>query len=78
MEKMNVGIYIFPHMTMLDGYGPLQILSFVEEFNTFTFSKTNDPIPSDCGSDLIPNFGFSNCPPIDVLVVAGGGQQFHR
>jgi len=73
MKKLNVGIYIFPHMTMMDGYGPLQILSFVEEFNTFTFSKTGESFPSDCGAMLVPNYGFGDCPPIDILVVAGGG-----
>ena len=36
---MNVGIYIFEDMTMLDGYAPLQMLAFVEQFNTFTFAK---------------------------------------
>jgi transcriptional regulator GlxA family with amidase domain len=73
MKKLNVGIYIFPDMTMMDGYGPLQILSFADELNTFTFSKTSDPIPSDCGAMLMPNYGFADVPPIDVLVVSGGG-----
>jgi cyclohexyl-isocyanide hydratase len=78
MNKLNVGIYPFPHMTMMDGYGPLQILAFVEQFNTLTFSKTGEPLPSDCGAILVPTYGFSDCPPIDIppidiLVVAGGG-----
>ena len=42
--QMNVGIYIFEDMTMLDGYAPLQMLSFVEQFNTFTLAKTEQPV----------------------------------
>ena len=70
---LNVGIYIFENMTMLDGYAPLQILSFVEQFNTFTFSKAGTPVKSDCGALLTPDYGFDSCPEIDILVMPGGG-----
>jgi cyclohexyl-isocyanide hydratase len=72
-QPLNVGIYIFENMTMLDGYAPLQIFSFVEQFNTFTFAKEGDPVMSDCGALLTPNYGFDNCPGIDILVIPGGG-----
>lgn len=70
---LNVGIYLFENMTMLDGYAPLQIFSFVEQFNTFTFSKTGIPVKSDSGALLTPDYGFDSCPAIDILVVPGGG-----
>ncbi len=72
-EQLNVGIYIFENMTMLDGYAPLQILSFAEQFNTFTFSKEGVPVKSDSGALLTPDYGFDSCPEIDILVVPGGG-----
>lgn len=71
--QMNVGILIFEDMTMLDGYAPLQMFAFVEQFNTFTFAREKPPLRSDCGAMLTPDYGFGDCPPIDVLVVPGGG-----
>lgn len=72
-EKLNVGIFIFDNMTMLDGYAPLQVLAFVEEFNTFTFAETSTPLRADCGALLTPEYDFDACPPLDILVVPGGG-----
>jgi cyclohexyl-isocyanide hydratase len=46
---------------------------FYIEFFPKAFSKNGEPLPSDCGATLVPNYGFDNCPPIDILVVAGGG-----
>ncbi|KXO07982.1 ThiJ/PfpI family protein [Moritella sp. JT01] len=69
--NLNVGIFLYPNMTMLDAYGPLQVLALVPELNTFTFAKTFGPLPCDAKIDLLPNYGFSNCPPIDILIVPG-------
>ena len=71
--QMNVGILIFEDMTMLDGYAPLQMLAFVEQFNTFTFAREKQPLRSDCGAMLTPDYSFADCPPIDILIVPGGG-----
>lgn len=71
--QLNVGILIFEDMTMLDGYAPLQMLAFVEQFNTFTFAREKQVVRSDCGAMLTPDYGFADCPAIDVLVVPGGG-----
>ena len=73
---MNVGIYIFEGMTMLDGYAPLQVLSFVEQFNTFTFSTKGVAVKSDCGALLTPDYGLDDCPDLDILVMPGGGDVF--
>jgi cyclohexyl-isocyanide hydratase len=71
-EKLNIGIFLFPSMTMLDAYGPLQVLAVCQLFNTFTFAKSSEPLPSDANVALLPNYGFSDCPRIDVLIVPGG------
>ena len=75
-QPLNVGIYLFDSMTMLDGYAPLQILSFVESFNTFTFAKEKKLLKSDCGALLSPDYDFDSCPPLDIIVVPGGGDVF--
>ncbi|MEM7469167.1 MAG: DJ-1/PfpI family protein [Pseudomonadota bacterium] len=73
MTKKKVGIYIFENMTMMDAYAPLQFFALVEEMEAFTFAKTNEPLMCDAGALLTPHYGFDDCPDIDVLVVAGGG-----
>ncbi len=70
---LNVGVYIFDNMTMLDGYGPLQVLSMVDQFNCFTFARTTDAVVCDSGVPLVPQFGLGDCPELDILVMPGGG-----
>ncbi len=72
-ERLNVGIYLFENMTMLDGYAPLQILSFVPQFQTFTFASEKKLLRSDCGALLTPDYDFASCPPLDLLIVPGAG-----
>ncbi len=78
MSKLRVGIYLFENMTMMDAYAPLQMFAFVDAFETFTFAKTREAFPSDCGALLTPHYGFEDCPDIDVLVVPGGGNTLQQ
>lgn len=70
---LNVGILLFDDMTMLDGFGPLQVFAFVPQFRAFTFARELTPVLSDCGARLTPDYDFESCPPLDILVVPGGG-----
>ncbi len=72
-EKKRVGIYLFEDMTMIDGYAPLQFFALAPDIEAFTFAKTTDPVMSDANALLTPNYGFADCPEIDILVVPGGG-----
>lgn len=71
-ELKKVGIYIFENMTMIDGYAPLQFFALTPGIEVFTFAKTTEPLLCDAGVYLTPQYGFDNCPDIDVLVVPGG------
>jgi cyclohexyl-isocyanide hydratase len=71
MSKLNVGVFIYPKVTMLDAYAPHQIFSYVEQFNMFIFAKTKEPLLSDSGAILTANYSFDDCPDIDILVIAG-------
>jgi cyclohexyl-isocyanide hydratase len=71
MTRLNVGIFIYPKITMLDAYAPHQVFSYVEQFHAFLFAKTTAPLVSDSGAILTANHGFDDCPPIDILVVPG-------
>lgn len=71
-KPMNVGIYLFENLTMLDAYAPLQMFSFVDQFNTFTFADEKQPVLADCGAILTPDYDLASCPDIDILMVPGG------
>mgnify|MGYP000623574253 CR=1 FL=1 len=70
---MNVGILLFDNMTMVDAYGPLQVLAFMPQMRTFTFAHRAAPVLSDSGARLTPDYDFASCPALDILVVPGGG-----
>lgn len=69
----NVGIYIWPNMTMMDALGPHQILGFMPELNVYTFAKSTEPLLTDTKMKLVADYAFSDCPQPDILIVAGGG-----
>lgn len=70
---LNVGVLLSDNMIMLDGFGPLPVFSFVPQFHAFTFARESAPVLSDCGARLSPAHDFDSCPPLDVLLVTGGG-----
>ena len=58
MKQLNVGVFIYPNVTMLDAYAPHQIFSYVEQFNTFIFARNKEPLVSDSNTILTANYGF--------------------
>lgn len=68
----TIGFYLWNDMTMLDVLGPHQTLGLVPGIKTFTFARTN-PVVSDTGIRIIPDYGLADAPQADVLLVGGGG-----
>lgn len=82
----NIGILIFDDVEVLDFAGPYEVFSrtrlqpglasrLTEEsapFKVFTVAKSLDPVVAIGSLEVIPQYQFSNCPPIDLLVVPGG------
>ncbi|NOH98978.1 DJ-1/PfpI family protein [Vibrio sp. 99-70-13A1] len=78
MKKKKIGIFLYPNMTMLDAYAPLQFLALTAGIEVFTFAKLNQPVPTDAGVDIIPNYSFESCPSMDVLMVPGGSNPLEQ
>jgi transcriptional regulator GlxA family with amidase domain len=86
MDRWNVGILIFDDVELLDFTGPFEVFSRTrlrsgpdsrrsEEsapFRVFTVAKTTASIATTGGLRVIPQLGFADAPPIDLLVVPGG------
>lgn len=67
----RIGIYIYPNMTMLDCLGPHQTLGLCPGLEVFTFARTTDPLVTDTGLTITPDYGFDDIPPCEVLLVGG-------
>ena len=72
MSAFSIGFVIFPHLTQLDFTGPLQVLARLPESATHIVAKSSDPVPSDCGLNLLPTCAFASCPSLDLICVPGG------
>jgi cyclohexyl-isocyanide hydratase len=73
MLLFNIGFVIFPNLTQLDFTGPLQVLSRLPQSTIHIVAKSREPVPSDCGLNLLPTHTFADCPPLDLICVPGGG-----
>ena len=86
MERISVGILIFPLVEVLDFAGPFEVFSRTrldpgvesrrsEEsapFRVFTVAKSREPVNATGGLVVVPGHGFADAPRIDLLVVPGG------
>jgi cyclohexyl-isocyanide hydratase len=72
VSDFKIGFVIFPDLTQLDFTGPLQVLARLPQSVTHIIAKSQAPVPSDCGLSLVPTHTFANCPPLDLICVAGG------
>jgi transcriptional regulator GlxA family with amidase domain len=81
---MNVGIFIFDDIEVLDLGGPFEVFSVATRvkarlepasprpFNVFTIGETTAPIHARGGLIITPTFSFTDHPPIDLLIIPGG------
>ena len=76
---MNVGIYIYDEAEVLDFSGPFEVFSTATRmhedegpFTVFLVGETGGTVGARAGYQVIPDYGFHDCPEIDVLIVVGG------
>lgn len=86
MDRISVGILIFDDVEVLDFAGPFEVFSRTRlepgpearrsddsaPFRVFTVARTPAPVRATGGLGVVPDHGFGDAPPIDVLVVPGG------
>lgn len=86
-KKRNVGIVLFDDAEVLDFAGPFEVFAISSELNNhelfqvFTVGETLNPISAVNGLSVNPTYDFTNCPPIDILIISGGSgtrQQMHN
>ena len=71
--RFRSGMLVFPNLTQLDLTGPYEVLARVPGAETLLLWKTLDPVRSEHGLTILPMATFDSCPPLDLLLVPGGG-----
>ncbi|QCO14437.1 DJ-1/PfpI family protein [Azospirillum brasilense] len=69
----SFGLLLFPNVTQLDLTGPYEVLARVPGAQVHLLWKTLDPVRSDTGLTILPTNTFAEAPPLDLLLVPGGG-----
>ncbi|TWA73537.1 cyclohexyl-isocyanide hydratase [Azospirillum brasilense] len=69
----SFGLLLFPNVTQLDLTGPYEVLARVPGAQVHLLWKTLDPVRSDTGLTILPTATLSDAPPLDLLLVPGGG-----
>jgi transcriptional regulator GlxA family with amidase domain len=86
VDKTAVGILLFDDVEVLDFAGPYEVFSRTRltpgvesrrtedsaPFRVFTVAAGADPVTATGGLRVLPDFGISAAPSIDLLVVPGG------
>ena len=71
----NIGMLVFPGMTVLDLIGPQQFFAVAPGRTTHLLWKTQEPVVSDTGVPILPTATFEDAPEeLEILFVPGGFQ----
>jgi transcriptional regulator GlxA family with amidase domain len=74
---MNFGFLIFPDLEELDLVGPWEIIRYWSKIaqgpeNCLMISEKAGPVICNKGMSINPQITFTECPPLDYLLVPGG------
>lgn len=83
-RTLEVGILLFPEIEILDFAGPYEVFSVASRiadrgrllahppFNVQTIAAERRPVRAHHGLVVVPDAGFADQPPCDLLIVPGG------
>jgi cyclohexyl-isocyanide hydratase len=75
----TVGIVLYPGFDILDVAGPHEVFGFFDgavigrTVKVATVAQTKAALPTSGVLQVLPEYDFGDCPPIDLLFVPGGG-----
>ncbi len=72
-KQRTIGAVLFPKFELLDVFGPLEAFGMLpEHFKLTTVAGKAGPVPSAQEPSGIADWGFGNCPHLDLILVPGG------
>lgn len=71
--QLTLGAIFYPDFELLDVYGPLEMFGNVgPELGIVTVAQAAGPVRSAQGPSALAEFGFEDCPELDLLLLPGG------
>jgi putative intracellular protease/amidase len=68
-----LGAVLYEGFELLDLYGPLEMFGAIPgQFRIITVSDTPGPVASAPGPATVAEYGYADCPPLDLILVPGG------
>jgi transcriptional regulator GlxA family with amidase domain len=72
-RPLRLGGIFYPDFELLDLYGPLEMFGSVgPELEIVTVADQAGPVKSAQGPTAFADYGFDDCPPLDLAVLPGG------
>jgi putative intracellular protease/amidase len=72
-QSRTVGIVLYPMFELLDVYGPAEIFGNVNQgLKIVMVAEKAGPVISAQGPQVLADYGFDDCPPLDLILVPGG------
>jgi transcriptional regulator GlxA family with amidase domain len=69
----TLGIVLYPAFELLDVYGPAEVFGNIPGgLKVVMVAEKAGPVPSAQGPSSVADFGFDDCPPLDLILVPGG------
>lgn len=73
--NLNVGIFLYPGVELLDFAGPLEVFANTKEFKVFTVAADSGRLYSMRNSlNIQPDYTIKSAPAVDILVIPGAGE----
>lgn len=72
MQKLKIGMLLFPDLTTLDFVGPYDVFVKAPCFEVLVIGEQVDLIKAEGGLLLQPTVALDDCPQLDILFVPGG------
>jgi transcriptional regulator GlxA family with amidase domain len=71
-KTRTIGILLYPQFELLDVYGPVEMFANVRQIKVIMLAQTAGPVPSAQGPKVVADYGFEDCPDLDLILVPGG------
>ena len=71
--KRTLGILLYPRFELLDVYGPAEMFgNLPQHLEIVMVAEKAGPVASTQGPKVHADYGFEDCPPLDLVMVPGG------
>jgi transcriptional regulator GlxA family with amidase domain len=73
VKTRTLGIVLYPKIELLDVCGPAEMFGNLgQRMKVVTVAQKAGPVASTQGPQLVADYSFDDCPPLDLVMVPGG------